>query len=240
MRAAVVIYRRELSAYFQSIVGRSIGALALLIMGIGFQVFGAKTSLSGEMLAQYFNVSSIVVAGMGVLLSVRLVSEERQNGSLLLLSTSPVRETEIILGKFFAAAAFLAIILAVSVYIPLLIKSEGKITGAQIFVGYLGLFLLGSATLAIGIFASTLAKQQIVAAVIGAAIVVLMILLYQLSRKLDAPMKDILAELDLWWIHFQQGFMKGVFNLKDAVYYVAVTYFFLLLSVKTLEMKRWQ
>jgi ABC-2 type transport system permease protein len=89
-------------------------------------------------------------------------------------------------------------------------------------------------------FASTLARQQIVAAVIGAAVLVFMILLYQLSRKLDAPMKDILAELDLWWIHFQQGFMKGVFNLKDLVYYVAVTYFFLLLAVKSMEAKRWQ
>ncbi|MBE7452842.1 MAG: ABC transporter permease subunit [Kofleriaceae bacterium] len=240
MRAATIIFRREMGTYLQSIVGRVTGALALLLMGVAFQVFGAKTQLSGEMLQQFFWGSSGVVMGVSIILSVRLVAEERQSGSLVLLSTSPVRETEIILGKFLAALAFLAIILAVSVYIPLLIKSEGKITGAQIFVGYLGLFLLGSATLAIGVFASTLARQQIVAAVTGAAIVVLMLLLYQLSRKLDAPMKDILAELDLWWIHFQQGFMKGVFNLKDAVYYVAVTYFFLLLSVKTLEAKRWQ
>jgi ABC-2 type transport system permease protein len=240
MRAATIIFKREMGTYLQSIVGRIVGALALLLMGVTFQVFGAKTQLSGEMLSQFFWGSSGVVMGTAIILSVRLVAEERQTGSLLLLNTSPVREAEIIVGKFFAAAAFLALILAVSVYIPLLIKSEGKITGAQIFVGYLGLFLLGSATLAIGIFASTLAKQQIVAAVIGAAIVVLMILLYQLSRKLDAPMKDILAELDIWWIHFQQGFQKGIFNLKDAVYYVAVTYFFLLLSVKTLEMKRWQ
>jgi len=240
MRAATIIYRRELLVYFQSIIGRSIGALALLIMGIGFQVFQAKSSLSGEMLSQFFYVSSGVTIGMGILLSVRLVSEERQNGSLLLLSTSPVRETEIILGKFFAALSFLAVILAVSVYIPLLIKSEGRITGAQIFVGYLGLFLLGSACLAIGVFASTIARQQIVAAALGTAIVVIMILLYQLGTKVDPPMKDVLAELDLWWIHYQQGFMKGIFNLKDVIYYVATTYFFLLLSVKTLEAKRWQ
>ncbi len=240
MRAATIIFRREMGTYLKSIVGRITGSLALLLMGVAFQVFGAKTQLSGEMLSQFFWGSSGVIIGVAIILSVRLVSEERQTGSILLLNTSPVREAEIILGKFFAALAFLAIILAVSVYIPLLIKSEGKITGSQIFVGYLGLFLLGSAVLAIGVFASTLAKQQIVAAVVGAAIVVLLLLLYQLSRKLDPPMKDILAELDLWWIHFQGGFMKGVFNLKDAVYYVAVTYFFLLLSVKTLEMKRWQ
>lgn len=240
MRAAAIIYKRELGVYFHSIIGRSIASLALLLMGVIWQVLGAKTSLSGEMLAQFFWGSSGVVIVTSILLSVRLISEDRQNGSLVLLSTSPVRETEIVIGKFFAALSFLTLILAVSVYIPLLIKSEGKITGAQIFVGYLGLFLLGSAVLAIGTFASTLAKQQILAAVLGAVIVVVLLLLFQLSSKVDAPMKDVLAELDLWWIHFQQSFMKGIFNLKDVVYYLAMTYFFLLLSVKTLEAKRWQ
>jgi ABC-2 type transport system permease protein len=177
---------------------------------------------------------------VAIILSVRLISEEKQNGSLVLLSTSPVREAEIVAGKFFAALTFLTLILVVSIYIPLLIQSEGRITGSQIFVGYVGLFLLGSAVLAIGLFASTVARQQIVAAAIGVALLVLPLVLWQLSRKLDAPVKNIVAELDLWWIHFQGGFMKGVFNLKDVVYYVAVTYFFLLLSVKTLEAKRWQ
>jgi len=239
MRAATIIYRREMGTYLRSTVGWITASVALLLMGVIFQVFGAKTQLSGEMLSQFFWGSSGVIMGAAIILSVRLIAEERQNGSLLLLTTSPVRETEIIVGKFFAALTFLALLLAVSIYIPLLIKSEGKITGSQIFVGYLGLLLLGSATLAIGVFASTLAKQQIVAAVIGAGILVLLLLLYQFSRKLEAPVKDIFAELDLWWLHFQGGFMKGVFNLKDVVYYVAVTYFFLLLSVKTMEAKRW-
>ena len=55
-----------------------------------------------------------------------------------------------------------------------------------------------------------------------------------------APIKDVLEQLDLWWLHFQNSFMRGVLNLKDIVFYVAVIYFFLMLSVKTLEGKRWQ
>jgi len=240
MRAATIIFRRELSSYVRSYVGWIVAAAALLLMGIAFQAFGSKTRLSGEMLSQFFWGSSGVIIGTAVILSVRLVAEERQNGSMLLLTTSPVREVEIVLGKFTAALAFLALILAVSVYIPLLIKSEGKITGTQIFVGYLGLFLLGSTVLAMGVFASCLARQQIVAASIGVAIVVAFLLFYQLSRTLDSPLKGVFAELDLWWLHFQGGFMRGIFNLKDVVYYLAMTYFFLLLSVKTLEAKRWQ
>jgi ABC-2 type transport system permease protein len=151
-----------------------------------------------------------------------------------------VRDSEIVIGKFLAALTFLAIMLILSIYMPLLIKVRGKVTFAQIMVGYLGLLMLGASALAIGTFASALAKQQLVAAIVGAAIVVTMLLLFQLSKVLDGSVRDVIAELDLWWIHFQNGFMKGVLNLKDLVYYLAVIYFFLFLAVKTLEAKRWQ
>jgi ABC-2 type transport system permease protein len=67
-----------------------------------------------------------------------------------------------------------------------------------------------------------------------------MCFLFQFAKRLDGMPREVFSEIDLWWIHFQTGFMRGVLNLKDVVYYVAITYFFLLLSVKTLEAKRWQ
>jgi ABC-2 type transport system permease protein len=176
----------------------------------------------------------------GILLSFRLLAEERQNHSMILLNTSPVRDVDIVLGKFFAALTFLAIIIALSIYMPLLIKVNGKITWTQIFVGYLGLLLYGSAVLAIGLFASSLTRQQIIAALVGALILAVMHLLWQLARVVDSPFKEVFQQLDIWWIHYQQGFGRSILNLKDIVYYLAVTYFFLLLAVKTLETKRWQ
>ena len=122
----------------------------------------------------------------------------------------------------------------------MLIKVRGKVSFTQITAGYSGLVLLGAATLAIGIFASTLARNQLVAGFIAAVIVVVMCFLFQFARALDGNVRDVIQEIDIWWIHFQNGFMRGVINLKDVVYYLAVTYFFLLLSVKTLEAKRWQ
>ena len=65
-------------------------------------------------------------------------------------------------------------------------------------------------------------------------------MLFPLAKRLDSPVRDVLEQVDLWWIHFQNGFMRGILNLKDIIYYLAVTYFFLLLAVKTLEAKRWQ
>jgi ABC-2 type transport system permease protein len=242
MRATSIIFKRELGHYFRSPLGWIIAAVVLLIDGILFQALamGGPDKLSAQVLEQFFYYGTGIPMFCGILLSFRLLAEERQNHSMVLLKTSPVRDVDIVLGKFFAALAFLALIIAVSVYMPLLIKVNGKITWSQIFVGYLGLLLYGAAVLAIGLFASSLTRQQIIAALVGVGILAVMQLLWQLARVIDGPLKDIFQQLDLWWIHYQNSFMRGLLNLKDVVYYVAVTYFFLLLAVKTLEAKRWQ
>ncbi len=241
MRAISIIYRRELGAYLRSPFGWVIAAIILLLVGLLFQGYALTgEQLSATVLERFFYFASGVPLFGGVLLAFRLISEERQNHSMVLLNTSPVRDSSIVLGKFFAALTFLAILLILTLYMPILIKVNGKITGMQLIVGYLGLFLVGAATLAIGIFGSALARQQLVAAVVAAALVLLMVFIHLLASKVDDPLKDVLEQLDLWWLHFQGGFMRGVLNLKDVVYYLAVTYFFLLLSIKTLEAKRWQ
>jgi ABC-2 type transport system permease protein len=130
--------------------------------------------------------------------------------------------------------------LVLSIYMPVLIKVNGKITGAQIFVGYLGLFLFGAVSLAIGLFASSLTRFQFLALVVGAVLLIALGNIFQLASKLDQPVRPVVEQLDLWWVRFQSSFMKGIFNLKDVIFYVCVTYFFLLLAVKTLEAKRWQ
>lgn len=241
MRATSIIYRRELGTYLRSPYGWVIASLLLLLFGLLFQGFAMRGEmLSAFVLERYFYVASGIPLVAGVLLSFRLLSEERQNHSMVLLNTSPVRDSEIVIGKFLAALTFLAIVLVLSVYMPILIKVNGKITAAQVVVGYVGMLLLGAATLAIGLFASALTRQQLIAAVVAAALVVVMCFIHLLGGAVDPPFKDVLEQIDLWWVHYQYGFMKGILNLKDVIYYVAATYFFLLLSIKTLEAKRWQ
>ena len=75
---------------------------------------------------------------------------------------------------------------------------------------------------------------------IAAALMVILGNVYQLAVRLDPPVRTVLEQVDLWWVRFQQSFMRGIFNLKDVIFYVCMTYFFLLLAVKTLEAKRWQ
>jgi ABC-2 type transport system permease protein len=241
MAATSIIYRRELGAFLRSPFAWVIATLVLIVDGIYFRGFVLRgEQLSALVLERFFWFSSGMVMFAGILLSFRLISEERTSHSMVLLNTSPVRDSEIIDGKFLAALTFLAILLVLTIYMPLLIKVRGKITYSQIMVGYLGLLLIGSAALSIGLFASSMVKNQVLSAVIGLAILIVLVFLFQFAKTLDGTVRDVLQELDLWWIHFQNAFMKGVLNLKDVVYYLAVTYFFLLLGVKTLEAKRWQ
>lgn len=242
MRVTSIIYRRELASYFRSPVGYVIAAALLLICGILFQseALGKHAKLSAEVLSGFFYFSSGTTIIAAVALSVRLIAEERQQRTLVLLNTSPIRDAEIVAGKFLAALTYLSFITLLSFYMPLLIKVNGKITMSQVLMGYLGLILLGSATLAIGIFASSLAKQQLVAGVGGAVLTGIMVLLYPLAGKLDPPLRGVLEQLDLWHVHYGLSFMEGIFNLKDLIYYLAVTYFFLLLATKVMEAKRWR
>ena len=241
MRATSIIFKRELLAYLRSPFSWVLAALLLLVEGILFQAYSLQgEQLSAIVLERYFWFASGIPLFGGVLLSFRLIAEERQQYSMILLNTSPVRDTQIVIGKFLACLAFFAILLAVSVYMPLLIKVNGKITGAQIFAGYLGMFLMGAAVIAIGIFSSSLTKSQLIAAVVAAVITFLMCILFIFGKVLSGSVREVFQQLDLWWIHYQNGFMRGVIHLKDVVYYLAVTYFFLLLATKTLEAKRWQ
>jgi ABC-2 type transport system permease protein len=241
MRATSIIYRRELLAYLRSPISWAIAAVLLLAQGIFFQAWALRgEQLSAIVLERYFFIASFVIGAAGIIFSFRLIAEERQNHSMVLLTTSPVRDFEIVLGKFFAALTFLTITLVLSIYMPILIKVNGKISGAQIFVGYLGLFLFGAVSLAIGMFASALTRHQFLALVIGAVLLIVLGNVFQLASKLDAPVRPVVEQLDLWWVRFQSSFMKGIFNLKDVIFYVCVAYFFLLLAVKTLEAKRWQ
>ena len=241
MRAISVIFKRELGAYLRSPLGYIIAAAVLFIDGLLFQswALGAGKKMSAEVLRQFFYVSSGTTMIAGILLSMRLIAEERQTGTIVLFNTSPVRDVEIVLAKFLSAFVFLAGITLATVYMPMLILVNGKIAFGQVAVGYAGLMLLGAATLAIGMFATSLARQQLIAGLVGAVVLVAMLLFWYLAHIVDPPLKDVLSGLAFHARHFE-GFMSGVLHMRDVVYYLAVTYFFLLLATKMMEARRWQ
>jgi ABC-2 type transport system permease protein len=241
MSEALLIARREFRAYVRSPFGYIVAAAMLLIDGLLFEGFalGAEPRLSADVLFDFFYFASGTTMVASILLSMRLVAEERQTGTLVLLNTSPVRDSEIVAGKFIASLGFVVVLTALTSYMPLLILVNGKISASHILVGYLGLMLLGAASLAIGLFASAVAKTQVLAAITGAGILVAMLLLWLVGRITDPPLNAFLAGLALH-NERQSAFMRGLLELDNVVYYAAVTYFFLLAATKTLEARRWR
>lgn len=241
MRTALLIAGRELAAYLRSPLGLVIAAVMLLIDGIYFYAFalGDGSHLSAEVLRLFFEGASGTTMVASLVLSMRLFAGEREAGTLVLLNTAPIRDAEIVVGKFFAAFALITLITASTIYMPLLIFVHGKVSTGHILVGYSGILLLGAATLAIGLFGSSLAKSQIVAVILGAAILGTMLLLWMIALKTDPPLNTFLSWLA---IHDkrQHPFTEGTLKLENVVFYVAVTYFFLLSATKTLEARRWR
>ena len=242
MRAALLIARRELGAYLRTMNGYIIAAAVLLVDGILWNAFalGAQQDKhSAEVLSDFFYFSSGTTMIAAVFLSMRLLAEERQTGTLVLLTSSPVRDREIILGKFFSSLAFLAMITLATAFMPALIMINGKLSIGQVAAGYLGLLLLGSAALAIGTLGSTLARSQVLAAILSGAMLVGLIVVWLLAGVSERPLNEVFLALALWGRHFPP-FQAGVINLRDVAYYLLVTYFALFAATRVLEARRWQ
>jgi len=242
MRAALLIARRELGSYLRTMNGYIIAAAVLLVDGVLWNAFalGAQQDKhSAEVLSDFFYFSSGTTMIAAVFLSMRLIAEERQTGTLVLLTSSPVRAREIILGKFFSSLAFLAMITLATAFMPALIMINGRLSIGQVAAGYLGLLLLGSAALSIGTLGSALARSQVLAAILSGAMLVGLIVVWLLAGVSERPLNEVFLALALWGRHFPP-FQAGVINLRDVAYYLLVTYFALFAATRVLEARRWQ
>ncbi len=243
MGATGIIFRREFNTYLRAPIGYMVGAVVLFLDGILFWGFALRPAtgqwFSGDVLSIFFYLASGMTTIAAVVLSLRLIAEERQTGTQLLLDTSPIRDHEIVLGKFLAALAFLSILNAATIYMPLLILVNGKIAFGQIVAGYAGLTLLGGAVLAIGVFGSALSRSQLVAAVVTSVITSMFYLFWQLAEAVEYPLSRFFAALAIHERHFV-GFQQGIFHLRDVVYYLSLMWFFLYLATRVMEAKRWE
>jgi ABC-2 type transport system permease protein len=241
MSTTLLIARRELGGYFRSMTGYVIAGLVLLIDGLLFNAFvlSAGEMFSADVLSNFFYISFGTTVIASVFISMRLVAEERQTGTLVLLTSSPVHDWEIVVGKYLSAVAFLALMTIATVYIPALILVNGKVSLGHLAAGYLGLLLVGSATVAIGVFGSALARTQVLAAIFTGVIVVSVLIAHLLARVTDRPLKDMFMALALYARHFPP-FQTGAIHLRDVVYYVVVTYVALFAAVRVMEARRWK
>lgn len=241
MRAIWLIARRELASYLRTWSGYIIISLAVGVSALLFNAFalGGPEQRSSDVLSEFFRDTSGVTMVAGVFLSMRLLAEEQQRGTMALLFSSPVREVEVVVGKYLSGLLFMGLFLATTLFMPALILVHGKISVGHLFAGYLGLLLLGSATLAIGTLGSALAKSQILAVIIGGSMVITLLISWTLARVTERPVSDVLSSMALWQQHFPP-FQAGIIHVRDVVYYLVVTYLGLFGATRVLEARRWR
>ncbi|MDD9943400.1 MAG: ABC transporter permease [Myxococcales bacterium] len=241
MGNVAIIARRELAGYFRTPSGYLIAAATLLVQGLLFntRAVGSGAKYSVHVLQDFLRDSSGTTTVAAVLLTMRLFAEERQSGTLTLLFTSPLREWEVVVGKFASALTVLAVLVLASLYLPALIFVNGKVSLGHIAGGYLGLLLVGAATIALGVLGSALSRSQLMAGVVSAVLIFVLFLAWALSRVVDPPLGTVISHFSLYEKHFFP-FMRGIVQLSDIVYYGSVVYLALLASTRVIQSQRWQ
>lgn len=239
MNNVLLIARRELQSYLRTMSGYIIIAVMLFIDGLLFNAFAVSGTAkkSSEVLADFFTLTSGITMVGAVFLSMRLIAEERQTGTVALLYSSPVHDLEIVLGKFFASFVFLCLFFASTLYMPALVAAYGKVSLGHIFAGYFGLMLVGATGLSIGTFGSSLTRSQVVAAVLSGVMVLALTTAWLLGKVTDRPLTEIVNGL-AWWGHFD-AFRAGVIHLKHVAYFVLVSFIALFAATRVLEARRW-
>ncbi|MFQ5579786.1 MAG: ABC transporter permease [Nitrospiria bacterium] len=186
----------------------------------------------------FLNMSVILLLIMP-LLTMRLFAEEKKGHTSELLMTSPLRITEIVLGKFLAAWGVYLLLLVMTLHMPLILSIVTDVSWKPLFTSYLGLFLMGGVFLSMGLFASALTENQIIAAVISFGILIGLWLIGVSAHNTGATSLGQAANYLSMMDHLD-NFVKGLISTKDLCYFISMAVFGLFLTHRVVESQRWK
>lgn len=258
MNVLVTTVRKELASYFFSPVAYVVAVLFYLLRGFEVDAWVRQTSaLSLDVdlfTSRYIFLQStfLMIVLVPPLLSMRCFAEERRTGSLEVLLTAPVRDVHVVLGKWLAALIFFAV-LWLPTALLLWVLSWSPYLGAALpfgatFASYVGLFLLGAMLLAMGVFTSSMTDNQLLASLSG-LIGGLALLTWPQVLSSRADLQQLAAESPFLRTLFEQlnvtdhlanWFTRGLIDTSQVAFYLGGTGFFLFLTVKALESRKWR
>lgn len=254
MKNILVICRKELRSYFVSPIAYGLMAFFALLAGFFFYsatAFFVQQSMQAQMSGRSFPMSvnewvirpvlqNISVIGLFLIpmITMRLFAEEKRSGTYELLATSPIRDYEIIVGKWLAAVIMYACILGVSLLNMLLLFAYGQPDWKPMLVGYLGLLLQGGCLLAIGTFISNTTRSQIVAGVATFAVCLLLWVLDWVSTLETAAWAKVVSYMSV--LNHFEPFSKGIIDSKDVIFYLSMIFIGLFLTARSMESVRWR
>ncbi|MFH0814280.1 MAG: ABC transporter permease [Pseudomonadota bacterium] len=237
MRNTFILFRKEFRGYFDSPI-----AYVFIIAFLSFSawLFFRGFFLTGQsQMRDYFFFLPWMFLVFIPAVTMRLWAEEKKLGTIEVLMTLPVRDYEVVFGKFLASFSFVFITLALSFSIPVTLSLLGNVDMGPIIGGYLGACLLGGAYLAIGLFVSSLAENQIVAFIIA---IILSFALFIIGE--DIVLFSVPDFMVSWFAFLGLGkhfasLQRGVIDSRDVIYYVSVIWFFLFLNIRFIEHRKW-
>ena len=237
MRTAQAVAWKEIQVYFSSPTAYIVGMMFLALSGFFF-ARDLNDPFPQATLSSFFDGATIILILLAPALTMRLMAEEQKLGTIELLLTSPVRDWEVVIGKYIASLVFLLATVAMTLYYTILLYVFANPDPGPIYAGYLGLALYGGAALAIGLLCSTVTSNQIVAAVVAMGILLVLFFADLASANIGGTASTVIQELSIK-SHFDD-FDRGVIDSKHIVYFVSVIVFFLFLSIRALESRRWR
>ncbi len=239
MRNVPTMAQRELGAYFLSPIAYAVIAMFLFSSGLAFGL-GTFTPGGEASLRSLFDFWIVLILVFVLpMLTMRLVSDELRVGTIETLMTAPITEIEVVLGKFCGAFVFYLILLAALLLYPLLLQMYGSVDSKLLFCNYLGLLMVGGLYISVGLFFSSCTKHQVIAVLLSFALLALMTFAsHALAQLVEGWPRVLLQQLSIR-SHFHD-FVRGMLDLNHVVFFLTMTAFFLFVTVKRLEMRRWQ
>jgi ABC-2 type transport system permease protein len=260
MRNTIAVYAKEMRSYFVSPVAYVIAGVFLFLSGYLFRQIlmqfnywclqfaqrAQMMSMNGTpnlnlnemVVTQFFAVMDFIWLLIVPMLTMRLFAEEKKSGTIELLLTSPLSTAELLLGKFLACLSLYTLIVALTLVYCGILELYGSPDWGPILSGYLGFLLLGGAFISIGILASALTENQIVAVLLSFGMLLLLWLIDWSASFAGPTAAKILQYLS--FIEHLQDFQRGVIDTKDVIFYLSFIFFALFLTSRVIESRRWR
>ena len=247
MRNVPAMLRREMNAYFSSVLGYVVLMFFLLVMGVTFAVIlnyltrGPTQMTAMRIMFSMFWLPALVVVPA---ITMRLLAEEKRSGTIEMLMTAPVTDFEVVCAKWLGAVVLYSLMWGLTgVYVLILRKFTGGTTALDlgpIASGYLGVLLIGQFLIAVGVLASSLTKNQVVAAVMSFAVIFAFLLVLNWVDYLfqGGPVGKLIKSVSAF--EQMEDFARGIVDLKPIVLYLSATVWTLFVTTRVVESRKWR
>ena len=235
MERTITIAKREFRSYFNSPAAYIVVCLFLLLMGFFF--WNPFFLMNRASVRNMFELMSVLLLPTAPALTMGLLAEEKRTGTIEVLLTMPVRDSEVIIGKFLGAVGLLAVLLLFTFAYPISVSTLGPLDWGPVLSGYLALFLQGAAMIAIGVLASSWTDNQLIAFFVSAMIC---FVFWMASRFLPFMPQGVANFVE--WFSFNYHFenmVRGVLDTRNVIYFLSLTGLSLAMAFRSLERRRW-